>query len=678
MKFLIFLLFINIAFANTDKTNLFTLGTVGASTYEKKIQFRDGGALKYNPSTAKVQFSHNGTDFSDMGSGSGNGSTISYVTNYNLEADAVGYFGFADVGGFVDGTSGSLSTFTFSRNTTTPLDGLGDLKFSTSGSCLGQGVSVPFTIPKTMKAKALTMQFNKDASSALYGDGDLETHVFDIGGNREIAITDPTIYGGNTDYKSQFQTSPAGSNDNADGSANYRLSIMCKQTAAEAFTVYADNISVSQGKNVSGYSGNDLRAYTPATRFTGGTTAGLWRKTGDSIDLEFRIAFSGALGGNPFFSLPSGMSFDATKLIAGGGNIPLLSCSLYDATGSIYHGVGTYADTTSFLLKRLLATATTSSNVAYDVISSVAPFTWANNDYIWCVSNKSIPITGFSSNTIQSDDSAQRLVSVFGNGNAGQAIVSLTTPIPFITISDSHGAWSGSVFTAPTTGFFSAVGAYKLTTSIDTPTKAYINNGTSIKLISGDGAASTRHAFSGRFKLNKGDTLDIRTGSAATLSNDTTDHWITITKDGDPTTISSTETISSLYKGAPPTGTLTTAYNLTTFGTKVLDTTNGYASGSYLVSTGGNYDISSMVALSGTRVLNTREGIAIYIDGAIAYNQELYSGGASTYAFLNIDVKSVPLVKGQTVDVRVYSGATGAAYLSNAYQNWFSIKRNGL
>lgn len=133
--------------------------------------------------------------------------------------------------------------------------------------------------------------------------------------------------------------------------------------------------------------------------------------------------------------------------------------------------------------------------------------------------------------------------------------------------------------------------------------------------------------------------------------------------------------VSAYYTGAGPTGTLTTSFNTTTYGTKVIDTHSAYASGTYTVPYTGYYDVSAAIGLNGTHVLNTIVQVSMHVGGVEKITNVIYAGGAATSLFPQISVQAYPLTAGDLVTIKSYSGATSPTFTASAPQNWFSISR---
>lgn len=117
-------------------------------------------------------------------------------------------------------------------------------------------------------------------------------------------------------------------------------------------------------------------------------------------------------------------------------------------------------------------------------------------------------------------------------GNAGGAITANTTNIDFATkVVDSHGSWSGTVFTAPRPGLYIVEGQWLSTAASGADTELYIGGVENIRLFA-DYASSTDHKFSGSVYLTAGQQLSIRSDSGFTLNNSATSHWISIYSQG--------------------------------------------------------------------------------------------------------------------------------------------------
>ena len=117
-------------------------------------------------------------------------------------------------------------------------------------------------------------------------------------------------------------------------------------------------------------------------------------------------------------------------------------------------------------------------------------------------------------------------------GNAGTVLTAGTTNLDFTNkVVDSHGAWNGSVFTAPRPGWYDVKGSALATTSGSRDLFIYVG-GVSQPAISGAYVSTNVLGFSGGAYLLAGQQMSIRTDVGYTLSNSATLHAISITSQG--------------------------------------------------------------------------------------------------------------------------------------------------
>jgi hypothetical protein len=198
------------------------------------------------------------------------------------------------------------------------------------------------------------------------------------------------------------------------------------------------------------------------------------------------------------------------------------------------------------------------------------------------------------------------------------------------------------------------------------------------------GTAQSYNEITGILTINAGLALIAgityrAVGQDISTNSDASSGYFVINASKSPSlvTIPQNVSVSALYTGAPPTGTLTTAFNTTTFGTKVKDSHGAYSSGSYTVPLSGCYDISATVAVTGTFVLNDAVITTIFIDGVGKYDGYTRIFASETQAFPQVNVKSIPLLAGQVVTIRTYSAGTGLSFIAGSTNNFFSISKSG-
>lgn len=169
-------------------------------------------------------------------------------------------------------------------------------------------------------------------------------------------------------------------------------------------------------------------AYTPVVTAISGsltnyTVYGEHRKNGDSADFRYRLVFTGAVGTwqQPIFSLPSGMTVDATK-IPGGDVLKFRSFnagSLFDdSTGTSYQATGTiYTATTLLVNLPSVATHTGTVPVQPTGITQAVPFSWATSDEIRFEVH-GVPIVGWTaSQCVTPEQQRAPKVTVYTSGS---------------------------------------------------------------------------------------------------------------------------------------------------------------------------------------------------------------------------------------------------------------------
>ncbi|MBW3544549.1 MAG: hypothetical protein KY428_02930, partial [Bacteroidetes bacterium] len=123
-------------------------------------------------------------------------------------------------------------------------------------------------------------------------------------------------------------------------------------------------------------------------------------------------------------------------------------------------------------------------------------------------------------------------IVVKGAGNTGQSLTADVTDVPFTAATDTNSAWDGSKFTVPEDGIYDFSGSIWITAAATARIKMYID-GTVYKNIN-TLVNDTVFPFAIREKFTKGQVLSIRFSSSSTLNNDTTLHYLNITKVGKP------------------------------------------------------------------------------------------------------------------------------------------------
>jgi len=115
---------------------------------------------------------------------------------------------------------------------------------------------------------------------------------------------------------------------------------------------------------------------------------GYWRRSGDSIDLQYQLNLSGApTSASLTLNLVSGLTMDSSKFIGA-----LYGTGAYvDAGSTLFRGEVNAISATAFDCSVCESSATYLRSTA---VTQTVPFTWGNTDQVFVVLN-SVPITGW-------------------------------------------------------------------------------------------------------------------------------------------------------------------------------------------------------------------------------------------------------------------------------------------
>jgi hypothetical protein len=252
---------------------------------------------------------------------------------------------------------------------------------------------------------------------------------------------------------------------------------------------------------------------------------------------------------------------------------------------------------------------------------------------------------------------------------------------------DTHGSYSAGLYTVRVPGYYdlSAMIGLNGSWSLNQVAQIVIQvDGVPVAadVVYAPGAIPTiwLNANIKAIPLNAGQVVRVMSYSAAggpTFDSAPERNFFSISRVSGPSAIAASESVSALYTGSPPTGTLSNSYNTVTFGTKVKDTHGGYSGGSYTVPISGSYDIAAQTAQEATYALDKFAITAVAVNGTTKYKGVFIAGGANSSAYPSVNIKSVPLVAGDVVTIKSYNDATTPTFTSDATTNWFSIVRTG-
>jgi hypothetical protein len=445
----------------------------------------------------------------------------------------------------------SATNITFVASSVNPLIGTFSALLTKSASnSVGQGViSGPMVIDREDTAKVLYGSFSYEVVSGTVDFSGASTQSLEIWIYNTVsgAWTQPA------GYRGMNQTSGAGKvtfsfqTDGAFANNTYRVAIITAQTDTNGYSVRFDDFELGPTAVINGTPVTDWQTYSLS--ITASTTnpilpsSGLtvnqarYRRIGDSIQIQYQFETGTVSGGNNgsgtyFFSMPSGLTIDSSKVSVG----TVYGVVLGTARANDRDGVVTYTPSQTNRFSVLVEAGGTS----LASIDSSGLYMTSNNQGISFVAQ--FPVVGFSSNVQISSDTDTRVVD-FAGSQVSQAVTANVTNISFTTIKDTHGSWSTNQYNVPVSGDYlvsgsfigNAIGAgdvYKNGIRVG----AYLGGSIPSAGASGGGSALVTNCVAG-------DNITLRFTQNATI----TGGYLSIHRLSGPSVIAATETVAASY-----------------------------------------------------------------------------------------------------------------------------------
>ena len=611
--------------------------------------------------------------------------------NPNAEVDTTGWATYADAAGVspVDGTGGAPNT-TWTRSATTTLRDTANFLWTKSAgaSRQGEGVSYDFTIASADQGKPLAINFDYIIASGTFTASDGITAPANSGttvtaGNSTVAVfiydkdnavlipVSPSVITSNSTtvpntFKGTFQTNMS----TGGGSAlQYRLILHTSYVTDAAMTAKFDNFFVGPQSVAYGSAIGDWSSYTPTVVGAGTVSieAATWRRVGDSIEVMASITAGTVTATSLTVTLPTGLSIDTTKFVNSGANVTVGSGMSGSTTPLAFQVLSNSASATVFYFGKS-ALSVQNGNV---ILANSEIFRF----------NARVPIVGWSSTTLMSNDTDTRVVSLNATASGTVSITSAQPIVLPVVTKDSHGAYNAATgrYTVPVSGdYIVAVSGMSVTTSsaalIVYKNAAILQYGTLAYSFSG----ATTASGSVIVPCIAGDILDIRPGATLTLGYATGGNGfaatMSINRLSGPATIAATESVNARYYASATgiSGSLATI----SWTTKDYDSHAAMSAGTYTVPVSGKYEVSAALLLSGTFILNNTSIMEIQKNGTVVSRQTQYAGGAITqYKSEICDI--IPCIAGDTLRIQQSNSGTTPAIVSSNFDNFISIARLG-
>lgn len=660
------------------------------------------GDIYYDTSLNKFRKYENGS-WSDLGSSNSAGNK-NFITNGDAEANTLGWSTYADAAGTrpVDGTGGS-PTVTFTRSTSSPLEGLGSFLFTKdAANRQGQGVSYDFTIDQAYKAKVLSIELDYQVVSGTFAagssstDSDLIVYLYDVTNSTLIEPSSFKLLSNSTTFtdrfKSTFQTSATGT--------QYRLIVHCATTSASSYVVKFDNIKVSPSEYIFGTPSADFG--TQAWTVTNASANSSFRVTreGRRVYIDGTITFTGAATGQIGLTIPTAYAADMTVYDTASVSVPVGLTRFLDVSpGSVYDSLLQLNTATSITTA---AEVTSGAHLGPQGTSATVPHTWASGDKIYV--QASWIVAGWAASTQMSDKTDTRVVAFKARRGTDQTGVNTNnTEVKMTlnqTISDTHGAFNTTTnqYIVPVAGYYVFTGSVQpLNTNILAARyqlRIYKNNSSlnfSHNPVHNANVGETLHCTTAPEYCVQGDVIELRyfgagnnSVSTITLNSDSTVTFLSGMMVSGPQAIAASESVSARYTSSAGQSIANGAQPIIDFATKYRDSHNSVTTGAnwkFTAPISGNYLVTTLVSFATANFTSTTATNIKLFKNAVEHSniaQTPVQVTASINTLTNAGSDTVYLNAGDFIDLRVAHGeATARSLTTDPARVHISIDRVG-
>jgi hypothetical protein len=353
------------------------------------------------------------------------------------------------------GSPGSAVTFT--RVTSTPLDGIGSGQLvKDTGNKQGYGASCLINIPPAYRGQNALIEIPYQVTAGSISQGDFKVYIWDVTNSILITPQNNDILGTQGVVKATFPV-PA-------SCVQARVFIYIGSTLNGSVTMLIDDVYVGPTTAVFGPAMSDLTQFTmtiegSSSNPTKGTTsidAAYWKRVGDEMLINYTYiqtaAGSGAAGsGTYLFKLPSGYLIDSTKTnISTDGNLATVIGS-GDFNNSTNKRIGLLVmpyDTSHLFAKY------GSSGDYGDPSSNFSSSTPLSGAAVRLSFTARVPIQGWSTNVVSANSQVYRIADYLANGSrvTGAAPTTLGSYRSYLrnASANTFTETNGSPGTAPT------------------------------------------------------------------------------------------------------------------------------------------------------------------------------------------------------------------------------------
>ena len=590
----------------------------------------------------------------------------------------------------VDGVGG-LPSLGFTVSQTSPLAGKSSCIITHSLNLQGQGVSMPFTIDSSAKGKVITITGTYQLTGTYSGgttstDSDVTLWVYDIDNGTLIQPTgyklNGAVAGVPYDILATFQASS--------NATNYRLIFHLGTTSSSSFTLKFDNMYAGYRKGIIAPAMSDWQAYTPTISGYGTVTNVnfLWRRNGANLEVIGTFTTGTLAASLQTFTLPTGLSI---------GTMPISNTT--GQAGPIIGKIGgSGAGTANGFM--LTATATSTSTVYAGSNSSGTQITTPANGNVGAIAannsasvNFSVPIQGWSSNSVGSADSDTRVVAATLRQQNTGTVPASTTKLAFAeTKLDTHGAWSTDTYTVQVPGIY----RINVTASISPAAStggtyfgAIYSNGVAQSTSIGVGLPAIGQQYTGaietQLSLKAGDTIDYRHSQNTGNTVNIVVIHMNITRISGPAQIQPTETVSfRAYKNGNQSGVNPNNTSVKiNIDTVTRDTHGSFstANNRYVIPVSGTYIFTGNIGVVSTNVLASPYSCAFAKNGSVYIFSNRTTPPANQQFGISCTSDAQFYVAGDFVELFLYGSGNNSASTLTAIgastDTWFSGYRVG-